>query len=270
MFLKTFSKELLSKNGKNILSKSFKTFMSKGILYTQPGYKFQSLNIKEKNLVQLYKRNFFSNKEKESKNKEDAENSDEIKEDAEGEAEGEKKITRNKYHELKKLYNETEEKLTTTRTKFDELRRAFLENNKEIEAIKIRNEREIKNTKEFAISKFAKDLLDVHDNFERALSFIGDKKFSELNDEEKEELFNNFIEGIKMTQHGLIETFKKHGLVEYRPLKERFDPNKHEAVFDYEDEEIPSHHVGQVMQSGFKIGERVLRPAKVGVVKKKN
>lgn len=74
-----------------------------------------------------------------------------------------------------------------------------------------------------------------------------------------------------MTQEGLVNTLKRHGVNEYNPLKEKFDPNKHEAVFDYEDDEdeaIPGE-VGQVLQTGFKIGDRVLRPAKVGVVKKK-
>jgi len=73
-----------------------------------------------------------------------------------------------------------------------------------------------------------------------------------------------------MTKAGLTTTLKKHGVSEYSPLKEKFDPNKHEAVFDYEDDNLVHGTVGQVLQSGFKIGERVLRPAKVGVVKKKN
>jgi molecular chaperone GrpE len=75
--------------------------------------------------------------------------------------------------------------------------------------------------------------------------------------------------GIGMTKSGLMNILKKHGIVEYIPLKEKFDPNKHEAVFDYEDEELAPGIVGQVLQSGFKIGDRVLRPAKVGVIKKK-
>ncbi len=73
-----------------------------------------------------------------------------------------------------------------------------------------------------------------------------------------------------MTKDGLTNNLKKNGVVEYCPLKEKFNPNIHEAVFDYEDDELPVGTVGQVMQSGFKIGERVLRPAKVGVIKKKH
>ena len=71
-----------------------------------------------------------------------------------------------------------------------------------------------------------------------------------------------------MTKCGLGHVLKRHGVSEYSPLKEKFDPHKHEAVFDYEDDELPAGTVGQVLQSGFKIGDRVLRPAKVGVIKK--
>jgi molecular chaperone GrpE len=71
-----------------------------------------------------------------------------------------------------------------------------------------------------------------------------------------------------MVQSSLTNTFSKHGVKEYKPLKEKFNPNHHDAVFDYEDDG-PAGTVGQVLESGFKIGERVLRPAKVGVIKKK-
>lgn len=72
-----------------------------------------------------------------------------------------------------------------------------------------------------------------------------------------------------MTQKGLLSSLKKHGVVLFDPLNEKFDPNKHEAVFDYDDESLAPGTVGQVMQTGFSIGERILRPAKVGVVKKR-
>ncbi len=71
-----------------------------------------------------------------------------------------------------------------------------------------------------------------------------------------------------MTKCGLSHVLKRHGVHEFDPLKEKFDPNKHEAVFDYEDDESTAGTVGQVLQTGFRIGDRVLRPAKVGVIKK--
>jgi molecular chaperone GrpE len=72
-----------------------------------------------------------------------------------------------------------------------------------------------------------------------------------------------------MTQKGLLNSLKKHGVVLFDPLNEKFDPNKHEAVFDYDDENLAPGTIGQVLQTGFSIGERVLRPAKVGVIKKR-
>ena len=70
-------------------------------------------------------------------------------------------------------------------------------NNKEIDSIKIRSDREIKNMKEYAITKFAKDVLDVHDNFTRALIVIGEKEYSKLSEVEKNEIFKVFVEGRK-------------------------------------------------------------------------
>ena len=72
-----------------------------------------------------------------------------------------------------------------------------------------------------------------------------------------------------MTQKGLLNSLNKHGVVLFDPLNEKFNPNKHEAVFDYDDESLAPGTVGQVMQTGFSIGERILRPAKVGVIKKR-
>ena len=72
-----------------------------------------------------------------------------------------------------------------------------------------------------------------------------------------------------MTQKGLLTTLKKNGVILFDPIKEKFDPNKHEAVFDYDDETLSPGTVGQVMQTGFSIGDRILRPAKVGVIKKR-
>ncbi len=72
-----------------------------------------------------------------------------------------------------------------------------------------------------------------------------------------------------MTQKGLLNSLKKHGVVLFDPINEKFDPNRHEAVFDYDDENKTPGTIGQVMQTGFSIGERILRPAKVGVIKKR-
>jgi molecular chaperone GrpE len=176
-----------------------------------------------------------------------------------------------KYKELQELYNDQTHKYEILKKKFEEIRLAYLNNKTETEQIQQRHQKEIDNTKIFAISKFAKDILDVHDNFGRAMDSIEPAEFKNLSEQDKIEAFNTFLEGIEMTRNGLSNVLKKHGVIEYNPLKEEFNPNKHEAVFDYDDEDSESAHgtVGQVLQTGFKIGDRILRPAKVGVIKKK-
>lgn len=242
---------------------------------------------KQNSFFGSYNKAFFSSKEKDSKTKEsstDEENTkDRKKEENSDEDATDERVENNsameKYKQLKTLYTEQSHKLETTRKKFEEIRQAYLNNVQETNDIKLRYEKEIANTKEFAITKFAKDILDVHDNFGRAMATLEGKEFQTLSAEDQIELFNNFVEGnflflpflgIESTNNGLVSILRKNGVVEYKPLKEKFDPHKHEAVFDYDDEELNAGTVGQVLQSGFKIGERVLRPAKVGVVKKKS
>ena len=142
-------------------------------------------------------KNFFSNKkdqeeksEKEEKVEEEDKEAKESKEDASNAALNEK------YKELKTLYNEQEQNLEQTRKKFHEIKELYLKNIEEIDAIKFRSDREIKNSKDYAITKFAKDLLDVHDNFGRALGYISEKDFKSLPEEEKIETFDDFVNGI--------------------------------------------------------------------------
>lgn len=250
--------KLANKMGLNIISNVSRGFS----LLNNHGLNFYTKNFNMRFINPNLKR-FFSTKEEDKSS--DSKNEEAVS----GEEETEKKITHQKYVELKTLYEEQGHKLELLRKKFEEIRKLYMENIDETEKIKARYTKEIAQTKDFAITKFAKDLLDVHDNFSRALSLLEGKEFDKLSNEEKTELFEGFVEGIKMVQSALTNTFKKHGVVEYIPSKEKFNPNKHEAVFDYEDEGLSPGTVGQVLESGFQIGERVLRPAKVGVIKKK-
>jgi len=137
-------------------------------------------------------RNFFSsNKEdkKETKKEEESKKEEEKTGD-----ETDKALT-DKYKELRTLYNEQEQKLYQVKIKFHEIKDLYLKGIEEIDAIKLRNDREIKNTKDYAISKFAKDLLEVNDNFTRALSLIAEKDFKSLSQQEKDKTFYMFVEG---------------------------------------------------------------------------
>ena len=129
-------------------------------------------------------------------------------------------------------------------------------------------------SKIFSISKFAKDLLEIPDNLERAVDAVKDPalKDSEL----YQGMLNlrcDFIDkflGVVATYSILLKTLEKHGVTRLNPIKEKFDPNKHEALFDYEDPNAESGTCGVVAQPGYLIQDRVLRPAKVGVVKKRS
>jgi molecular chaperone GrpE (heat shock protein) len=139
---------------------------------------------------------FSSSKEKDGEKKEKTEEKSEKESEEEKEKEDSTdKALNEKYKELKVLYNEQELKLEQTRKKFHEIKELYLKNIEEIDAIKSRSDREIKNSKDYAITKFAKDLLDVHDNFTRALGVISDREFKTLSEEENIETFDNFVEG---------------------------------------------------------------------------
>ena len=76
-----------------------------------------------------------------------------------------------------------------------------------------------------------------------------------------------FIEGVELTERELLKVFEKHGVKRFSPLGQKFDPNVHQAMFEVPDPTSPAGTVVQVMQAGFMIGDRVLRPAMVGVAK---
>lgn len=124
--------------------------------------------------------------------------------------------------------------------------------------------REVSKARDFALQKFAKDLLDSVDNFDRALSVVDADKRS---DSENHKDLVDLYEGIKMTQNVFEKTLERHGLKKIHPEGEKFDPNLHEATFEAPQAGKEAGTVFYVQQSGFSYNERVIRAAKVGVVK---
>ncbi|KAH8687633.1 putative GrpE protein like protein, mitochondrial [Tricladium varicosporioides] len=134
-----------------------------------------------------------------------------------------------------------------------------------------RTKREMQAAKDFAIQKFAKDLVDSVDNLDRALAMVPEEK---LNKEEKNEHLQDLVslyEGLKMTENILMQTLKKHGLERFDPSVEgeKFNPNEHEATFMTPMQGKEDNTVFHTQQKGFKLNGRILRAAKVGVVKNK-
>jgi molecular chaperone GrpE len=124
-------------------------------------------------------------------------------------------------------------------------------------------QRDIEAARQFAIKSFAKSLLDVSDNLTRALEAVPKDEVEQA----KGTTLATLYEGIEMTQRGLNKAFEMNGLVKYGAEGEPFDPNQHEALFEYPDPSKSPGTVGQVMKAGFMLNKRVLRPAEVGIVK---
>lgn len=174
-------------------------------------------------------------------------------------------ISLKEHLELKKRYEEQLKKTDQFKLKFEQMRKIYLELVQEMEHVKKRHIKEVNNVKEYAISKFAKDLLEVHDNFERAMSIVNNINENEI---DKAQMMSSFIEGIQNVNSCLNKIFTKNGVIEYKPKSnEKFDPLHHDAVYKYEDLKGKNGTIGKVLFSGFKIGNRILRPAKVGVIK---
>jgi molecular chaperone GrpE len=127
----------------------------------------------------------------------------------------------------------------------------------DVENIRKRAERDRRDAELYAATRFARDLLGVHDNFDRAMDNVSD---------EVREAAPGLIEGIELTRRELLSVFEKHRIVKLEPAPgEKFDPKLHQAMFEAP---VPGTRAGeiiQVMGVGFTIGERLLRPAQVGV-----
>ncbi len=132
----------------------------------------------------------------------------------------------------------------------------------EMENLRRRTEREVADARAYGVTSFARDMLTVADNLARALESVPAEARASADSSLK-----GLIEGVELTARDLQAALGRHGVTKLEPLGEKFDPNFHQAMYEAPDETVPAGAVAQVMQSGWKIGERVLRPALVGVSK---
>jgi len=126
----------------------------------------------------------------------------------------------------------------------------------EVENTRRRGEREKADAGKYAIANFARDLIGVADNFERAFRAA---------ETDKGDGVAALIDGLKMTEKELLSVLERHGVRKVAAEREKFDPNLHQAVAQLPHADIPSGHVIDVAQQGFTIGDRVLRAAMVTV-----
>ena len=132
----------------------------------------------------------------------------------------------------------------------------------EMENLRQRTRREVADSKVYGITGFARDVLDIADSLQRALDAVP-AETRELADP----MLKTLIEGVELTERALLNTLEKNGVKKFDPQGEKFNPNFQQAMYEVPDASVPSGTVVQVVQAGFMIGERVLRPALVGVSK---
>jgi len=133
----------------------------------------------------------------------------------------------------------------------------------EMENLRKRTEREVSDMRQYGIASFARDVLAVADNMERALEALDAELRETANPATK-----TLLDGVELTERELLKVLEKHGVTKFEPKKgDKFDPNLHQAMYELPDPTQPAGTVAQVVQPGYMIGERMLRPALVGVAK---
>jgi molecular chaperone GrpE len=149
--------------------------------------------------------------------------------------------------------------LTRVEAERDDLKDKLLRTLADMENLRRRTEREVADAKAYAVTSFARDMLGSADNLRRGLENVPESAKS------GDIALNALIEGVELTERELIKTLERHGVRKIDPQGEKFDPNMHQAMFEAPDAEVAKGMVSKVVQTGYKIGERVLRPALVGV-----
>ena len=134
----------------------------------------------------------------------------------------------------------------------------------EMENLRRRSEKELQDQRAYSITKFAGDMVGSADNLRRALDSRPKLEEGAALDDVA---LKTFVDGVELTERELLKALERHGVKKREPVGERFDPHRDQAMFEIPDESVPSGTVMQVMQPGYMIGERVLRPAMVGVSK---
>ncbi len=149
------------------------------------------------------------------------------------------------------------DELESLRAERDEFRDRFMRAMAETENVRKRADRDRREAENYGGSKLARDMLPVFDNLKRAVDVITD---------EQREAQAALIEGIELTMRELLSVFGRHGIEVISPeIGDEFDPNMHEAMFEAAVPETKAGDIIQVMNVGFMIHDRLLRPAQVGV-----
>jgi len=142
-----------------------------------------------------------------------------------------------------------------------DMRDRLLRTMADMENLRKRTEREKSDTARYAISSFARDVLTVGDNLRRTVEHVPPDAAAQ------DPALKSFLDGVELTERELLNVLERHGVTRIDPLGARFDPNFHQAMYEVEKKDVPEGTVVEVMQGGYTIGERCLRPALVAVAK---
>jgi molecular chaperone GrpE len=143
-----------------------------------------------------------------------------------------------------------------------ELKDRLLRTLADMDNMRKRTAREVADAQLRGITSFAHDILGVADNMRRALDAVSPEARRGA-----QAAVTALIDGIELTERELLKALEKNGVRQFAPQGEKFDPNLHQAIFEVPDASVPAGSVVQVVQPGYMIGDRVLRPAMVGVSK---
>jgi molecular chaperone GrpE len=142
-----------------------------------------------------------------------------------------------------------------------DMRDKLLRTMADMENLRRRTEREKEDTARYAVSNFARDVLTIGDNLRRVVDHVPADAAAQ------DPALKSFLEGVELTERELLKMLEKHGVAKLEPLGQRFDPNQQQAMYEVPTTDVPEGTVVEVMQAGYTIGDRVLRPALVAVSK---
>jgi molecular chaperone GrpE len=153
-----------------------------------------------------------------------------------------------------------EERLVQARAEAADLKDRLLRALAETENVRRRAERDRSDATKYGVTQLARDLLDVADNLRRALDSVPESQV-------RDDATRNLLAGVAATERALLASFERHGIRRVDPKGERFDHNFHQAIFEVENTGKPAGTVVEVLQPGYILHDRLLRPAMVGVAK---
>jgi molecular chaperone GrpE len=151
--------------------------------------------------------------------------------------------------------------LTALVAENSDMRDRLLRTMADMENLRRRTEREKADTSRYAISNFARDVLTVGDNLRRTIEHVPADAAAQ------DPALKSFLDGVELTERELLNVLERHGVTRIDPVGQRFDPNCHQAMYEVQNPDVPEGTVVDVMQAGYVIGDRCLRPALVAVAK---